>query len=58
MKKNLAASLGLWNIQTVLLALIRKGLTRERAYELVKRNAKKTWEVKHAAEAMPTLSRC
>ena len=48
MKKNLAASLGLWNIQTVLLALIRKGLTRERAYELVQRNAMKTREVKHA----------
>ena len=48
MKKNLRASLGLWNSQTVLLALIRKGLTREDAYELVQRNAMKTWEVKHA----------
>src|SRR5215510_7439132 len=48
MKKNLRASLGLWNSQTVLLALIRKGLTREAAYELVQRNAMKTWEVKHA----------
>ncbi len=48
MKKNLRASLGLWNSQTVLLALIRKGLTRENAYELVQRNAMKTWEVKHA----------
>jgi adenylosuccinate lyase len=48
MKKNLRASLGLWNSQTVLLALIRKGLTREEAYELVQRNAMKTWEVKHA----------
>src|SRR6266496_3212767 len=47
MKKNLRASLGLWNSQTVLLALIRKGLTREEAYELVQRNAMKTWEVKH-----------
>src|SRR5438874_10907836 len=35
MKRNLALSLGLWNSQTVLLALIKKGLTRERAYELV-----------------------
>jgi adenylosuccinate lyase len=32
----------------VLLALIKKGLTREQAYELVQRNAMKTWEVKHA----------
>ena len=48
MKKNLGVSLGMWNSQTVLLALIRKGLTREEAYELVQRNARKTWEVKHA----------
>jgi len=31
-----------------LLALIRKGLSREAAYELVQRNAMKTWEAKHA----------
>lgn len=48
MKKNLGLSLGMWNSQTVLLALIRKGLTREDAYGLVQRNAMKTWEVKHA----------
>src|SRR5580698_298784 len=48
MRRNLAASLGLWNSQTVLLALIRKGLTREAAYELVQRNAMKTWRSKHA----------
>jgi len=48
MKKNLRSSLGLWNSQTVLLGLIRKGLTREEAYELVQRNAMKTWDVKHA----------
>jgi adenylosuccinate lyase len=48
MRRNLALSLGMWNSQTVLLALIRKGLTREAAYELVQRNAMKTWEVKHA----------
>jgi adenylosuccinate lyase len=48
MKKNLGLSLGMWNSQTVLLALIRKGLTREQAYDLVQRNAMKTWEVKHA----------
>jgi adenylosuccinate lyase len=48
MKKNLGLSLGMWNSQTVLLALIRKGLTREQAYNLVQRAAMKTWEVKHA----------
>jgi adenylosuccinate lyase len=48
MKRNLALSLGMWNSQTVLLALIKKGLTREQAYELVQRNAMKTWDVKHA----------
>lgn len=47
MKKNLALSLGMWNSQTVLIALIKKGLTREQAYELVQRNAMKTWEAKH-----------
>jgi len=48
MKKNLGLSLGMWNSQTVLLALIRKGRTREDAYELVQDAAMKTWEVKHA----------
>jgi adenylosuccinate lyase len=31
-----------------LLALIKKGLTREQAYDLVQDAAMKTWEVKHA----------
>jgi adenylosuccinate lyase len=48
MKHNLGLSLGMWNSQTVLLALIRKGLTREAAYKLVQDAAMKTWEVKHA----------
>jgi adenylosuccinate lyase len=48
MKKNLGLSLGMWNSQTVLLALIKKGLTREAAYMLVQDAAMKTWEVKHA----------
>jgi adenylosuccinate lyase len=50
MRRNLALSLGMWNSQTVLLALIKKGLTREEAYELVQRNAMKTWEAKHAGD--------
>ncbi len=48
MRRNLGLALGMWNSQTVLLALIRKGLTREQAYEVVQRNAMKTWEAKHA----------
>ena len=48
MLKNLGLSLGMWNSQTVLLALIRKGLTREDAYDLVQRGAMETWAVKHA----------
>ncbi|HUC85906.1 MAG TPA: adenylosuccinate lyase, partial [Candidatus Acidoferrales bacterium] len=47
MKRNLALSLGLWNSQTVLLALIKKGLTREASYALVQRNAMLTWRAKH-----------
>jgi len=50
MKRNLELSLGMWNSQTVLLALIKKGLTREQSYELVQRNAMKTWQAKHAGE--------
>jgi adenylosuccinate lyase len=48
MKRNMALTLGMWNSQTILLALIRKGLTREAAYDLVQRNAMKTWQAKHA----------
>src|SRR5580704_16062974 len=51
MKRNLALTLGMWNSQTILLALIRKGLTREEAYDLVQRNAMKTWQAKHAGDA-------
>ena len=51
MRRNLELSLGMWNSQTVLLALIKKGLTREAAYELVQRNAMETWRAKHAGKA-------
>ena len=50
MKRNLALSLGMWNSQTVLLALIKKGLTREQAYDLVQRCAMETWKAKHAGQ--------
>ncbi len=48
MKKNLGLSLGMWNSQTILLALIKKGLTREAAYKICQDAAMQTWEVKHA----------
>jgi adenylosuccinate lyase len=48
MRRNLRMSLGMWNSQTVLLALIRKGLSREAAYDLVQRNAMATWATRHA----------
>lgn len=48
MKRNMSLTLGMWHSQTVLLALIRKGLSREKAYELVQRNAMATWKEKHA----------
>jgi adenylosuccinate lyase len=51
MARNLELTLGMWNSQTILLALIKKGLTREEAYELVQRNAMKTWQAKHAGAA-------
>jgi adenylosuccinate lyase len=50
MMRNMGLSLGMWNSQTILLALIRKGLTREAAYELVQRNAMKTWQAKNAGD--------
>lgn len=44
MRQNLELTRGLIFSQRVLLALIEKGLTREKAYELVQRNAMKTWK--------------
>jgi len=43
MKKNIEKTHGLIFSQRVLLALVDKGLTRERAYELVQRNAMRSW---------------
>jgi adenylosuccinate lyase len=65
MKANLEASKGLIYSQAVLLALTRKGLTRDKAYALVQRNAMKTWAggktfkevLVGDAEVMKTLTR-
>ena len=44
MKKNIEITGGLYYSQSVLLALVCKGLSREDAYSLVQRNAMKAWE--------------
>jgi adenylosuccinate lyase len=44
MKKNLELTRGLVFSQRVMLALIEKGLSRQQAYEIVQRNAMKTWK--------------
>lgn len=43
MKENMARSFGLFNSQRVMLALIDKGLSRDFAYDVVQRNAMKSW---------------
>ena len=43
MTKNLDRFKGLFKSQTVLLELTQKGLSREKAYEVVQSNAMKTW---------------
>ena len=44
MKKNMELTRGLIFSQRVMLALIDKGLSRQNAYELVQRNAMKSWQ--------------
>ncbi|MFC2024680.1 adenylosuccinate lyase, partial [Chloroflexota bacterium] len=44
MRRNLDLTKGLVFSQRIMLALIDKGLTRQKAYELVQRNAMKAWE--------------
>jgi len=50
MARNLALSHGLYNSQTILLALTRTGIERKRAYEAVQRAAMRTWETGKALE--------
>ncbi len=44
MKKNMGLTKGLVFSQRVMLALIDKGFSRQKAYELVQRNAMKSWK--------------
>jgi len=44
MERNMAISRGLFHSETVMLALVEKGLTRETAYRFVQRNAMEVWK--------------
>jgi adenylosuccinate lyase len=44
MKRNMQLSKGLFHSETVMLALVRKGLSRETAYSYVQRNAMEVWK--------------
>jgi adenylosuccinate lyase len=44
MERNMAISRGLFHSETVMLALVGKGLTRETAYKYVQRNAMEVWK--------------
>ncbi len=44
MRRNMAISRGLFHSETVMLALVGKGITREAAYSLVQRNAMEVWK--------------
>ena len=44
MQRNMAISRGLFHSETVMLALVGKGLTRESAYSYVQRNAMEAWK--------------
>lgn len=44
MKRNMGLSKGLHHSETVMLALVNKGLSREDAYRLVQRNAMEVWK--------------
>jgi len=44
MKRNMELSKGLFHSETVMLALVGKGITREQAYAYVQRNAMEVWK--------------
>ncbi len=44
MQENITKSYGLYNSQKVMLALTEKGLSREKAYTIVQRNAMRSWK--------------
>lgn len=52
MKANLDRTGGLWASEGILLALVRKGLPRQRAYEMVQRNAMRAFAKQGAFQAL------
>jgi len=48
MERNLSLTKGLIFSGTVLLFLVKKGLTRDEAYKIVQRNGMKAWEGKNS----------
>jgi len=52
MKRNLERTGGLFYSQRLLLELTQKGLSRERAYEIVQRNAMRCWEENRELEKL------
>jgi adenylosuccinate lyase len=44
MQRNMAISKGLFHSETVMLALVKKGISRETAYSIVQRNAMEVWK--------------
>ena len=60
MRENIERTQGVIVSQRVLLALIDKGLSRQKAYELVQRNAMRAWKERHPfrefLEADPEVS--
>jgi adenylosuccinate lyase len=44
MQRNMAISKGLFHSEAVMLALVKKGITRETAYAYVQRNAMDVWK--------------
>jgi adenylosuccinate lyase len=52
MQRNLGLTQGLWASQRVLLALTDGGLPRQRAYELVQRNAMQAWTERRPLEGL------
>ena len=57
MKKNLNKLGGLHKSQNILLALINKGLTREKAYSIVQKSAMKSWNSEDEFEKILTKNK-
>jgi adenylosuccinate lyase len=52
MRENMGLSYGLYNSQNVLIKLTEKGMTREKAYAIVQKNAMKSWSEKKGFKSL------